>query len=87
MKKNDLKEKSTEKLESELKGIKIITGALVGILIVLFAVNLYGLIFKDKNAAFIVGIVVALALSAILPMQFNNIKKINTELKLRENIN
>jgi len=87
MKKNDLKEKSTEKLESELKGIKIITGALVGILIVLFAVNLYGLIFIDKNAAFIGGIVVTIALSSILPMQFNNIKKINTELKLRENIN
>ena len=87
MKKNDLKEKSTERLKSELKGIKIVTSALVGILTVLFAVNLYGLIWKDNNGAFIAGMAVAISLSAILPLQFGSIKKIIAELKFRENSN
>lgn len=87
VKKNELKEKPTEKLKSELKGIKTVTGALIGVLIVLFAVNLYGLILKDNNATFIAGMAVAIALSAIFPLQLSNIKKNKTELKLRENIN
>lgn len=87
MKKNELKEKPTEKLKSELTGIKIVTGVLIGVLTVLFAVNLYDLILKDNNAAFIGGMAVAIALSAIFPLQLSNNKKIRTEFKLRENIN
>lgn len=87
MKKDDLKNKPTQKLESELKTVKAITGALIGVLFVLFAVNLYGLLSKDNNAAFIAGMVVAISLSAILPLQFSTMKKIKTELKLRENNN
>jgi ABC-type Fe3+-siderophore transport system permease subunit len=83
MKKNDLKDKSTEKLNSELKVMKMITGALAGVLIVLFVVNLYGLLSKDNNTAFIGGIVVAISLGAILPLQFSNMKKIKTELNTR----
>lgn len=87
MKKDDLKNKPTQKLESELKTVKAITGALIGVLFVLFAVNLYGLLSKDNNAAFIAGMVVAISLSTILPLQFSTMKKIKTELKLRENNN
>ncbi|OUS01052.1 hypothetical protein A9Q86_09925 [Flavobacteriales bacterium 33_180_T64] len=86
MKKNELKDKPTEKLKAELNGIKIIAGALIGVLTLLFVVNLYGLIWKDNNGAFICGLVVAFSLCAILPLQFGNIKKIKTELKLRENL-
>ena len=85
MKKFDLKEKPTVRLKSELNGIKIITAALVGILTVLFAVNLYGLLSKDNNPAFIIGMAVAISLSAILPSLFSSKKKLKTELKLREN--
>ncbi len=85
MKKLALKEKPTERLKAELNGIKIITGALVVILTVLFALNLYGLLSKDNNVAFIAGMAVAISLSAILPSQFSSIIKIKTELKLREN--
>ncbi len=84
MKKNNLKEKSIVKLKAELNGLKIVAGTLVGVLIVLFAVNLYGFLSKDNNAAFIAGMGVALSLSAILPLQFSMMKKIKTELKLRE---
>ena len=87
MKINDIKAKSTEKLKSDLTGIKIITGALVIILALLFVVNLYGLFSKDNKSAFIAGIIVALALSAILPSQFSSMKKIKKELELRGNTN
>lgn len=87
MKKDNLQNKSTEKLEADLKTVKAITGALIGVLIVLFAVNLYGLFTKDKNVAFIGGMVVSISLSAILPLQFSSIKKIKTELKVRGNNN
>lgn len=87
MKTNKLKMKSTDRLSSELRGIKIITGASIGILIVLFSVNLYGLVLKDNNGAFIAGMVVAICLCTILPIQFIAMKRIKTELKLRENGN
>ena len=87
MKINKLKKKSTERLKSELNGVKIITGTLALILTVLFSVNLYGLLLKDKNTAFIAGMAVAISLSAILPSQFSSMIKIKKELKLRENSN
>jgi hypothetical protein len=85
MKKDDLKSKTSEKLESELQVIKVITGALIGVLSVLFAVTIYGLLTKEDNATFIALIVVAISCSAILPLQFNSMKKIKTELELRKN--
>jgi len=47
-----ISEKTTEKLEEELKGLKIITGALLGVLVVLFIVCIYGLLRKDDNGIF-----------------------------------
>ncbi len=87
MKKDDLKSKSYENLETELKTIKTITGALIGVLIVLFAVTIYGLITKEDNTTFIALMAVAISCSAILPVQFSSMKKIKTELKLRKNTN
>tara|TARA_B110000090_G_C12946804_1_gene279552 strand:- start:228 stop:488 length:261 start_codon:yes stop_codon:yes gene_type:complete len=85
MKEDNLKNETSEKLESELQVIKIITGALIGVLSVLFTVSIYGLITKEDNATFISLIVVAISCSAILPLQFNSMKKIKTELELRKN--
>ena len=87
MKKSKLKLKSTERLNSELRGLKIITGASTGILVVLFVVNLYGLFLKDNNGVFVVGMIVAIGLSAILPIQFIAMSRIKSELKHRENTN
>ena len=84
MKKEDLTSKTTEQLKGELKGIQTITGALTGVLIVLFAVTIYGLLALENNTVFIALIAVAVSCSAILPMQFSSMKKIKTELKLRE---
>ncbi|MEB3346890.1 redox-active disulfide protein 2 [Aquimarina gracilis] len=85
MKKNDIKSKSSEKLQSELKVIKAITGTLIGTLILLFALVFYGLFATDKKGVFIPLLMVAISCSAILPLQFISMKKIKAELDSREN--
>ena len=87
MKKDDLKSKTSEKLGSDLKTTKALTGVLAASLILLIAVNIYGLIFKDNNLTFIALMAVAVSLGALLPSQFSTMKSIKTELKLRENNN
>ena len=85
MKTEDLKQKTTEKLESELKGNKIIAWALIGVLIPLFAVTLYGLI-SNKSSSDLPLLVVAILCGAYLPILLNTIKKIKKELNSR-NVN
>lgn len=85
MKKEELKNKSDEKLESELKKTKLINGALIGILIPLFALTIYGLVTAENKSTNIALLAVAISCSAILPMQFALIKKIKTELASRTN--
>lgn len=87
MKKTDLNNKTTEKLQSELKTIKALTGVLIGSLFVLFAVSIYGLITIESKSIFIALIAVGISLIAILPLQFGNIKKIKTELDSRKAFN
>ena len=82
-----LSEKTTEKLEGELRGLKIITGALIGLLGVLLIVCIYGLLKKNDNGVFSALIVMPIALSAIIPVNFGNMKKIKTELESRNNQN
>ncbi|WP_299104120.1 hypothetical protein [uncultured Tenacibaculum sp.] len=81
-----LKEKATEKLESELKLLKVSTGLLAGILSVLFIVCIYGLLTKDKGDVFSSLVVVPIALSAILPSQYSSMKKIKEELESRSKL-
>jgi nitrate reductase NapE component len=83
MKKSDFKNKTTEKLEGELKAIKIIASMLFGVLALLLITSIYGLITQENKSTFIALLVVAISLSAILPLQFVNIKKIKDELELR----
>ena len=81
----DFKNKSTERLNSELKTLKMITGALIGVLTVLFAVTIYGLLTKENNSTFIALIAVPFSLSAIILLNFGIMKKINKELDSRSN--
>lgn len=78
-----MNDKTTETLESELKAIKIIAGALILVLTLLLAISIYGLVAKENNATFIALIAVAISCSATLPLQFINMKKIRTELSKR----
>ncbi|WP_394751060.1 redox-active disulfide protein 2 [Spongiimicrobium salis] len=80
-----LQEKTTERLEGELRGLKAINGALIGVLGALFIVCLWGLFFtEDKSGTFSALIVVPIALSAIIPLNYGNMNKIKAELKSRE---
>lgn len=83
MKNDDLKSKPTEKLESQLKMIKIVTGMLTGVLIVLYAVIFYGLIMKDDKSTFTALLAVAISCSATIPIQLSSMKKIKSELASR----
>ena len=80
----ELNEKTTEKLEGELRVLKIISGALIGVLSVLYIICVYGLLKKDDNGVFSALIVVPVALSTIIPVNYRNIKKIKAELKSRK---
>jgi len=84
MKNNGLKNRTTEKLHSDLIGIKTITVILGVTLLVLFTIVIYGLIVKDNRPTFLVLFVVVISFSAILPIQFIIIKNIRNELKLRK---
>ena len=79
--KEDLKKLSTEELEEKEKHLKVITGFFVGLLIAGLAASLYLAITEKK---FIGGLVAVLALAAVLPMNFKNIKILQEEIKSRK---
>jgi hypothetical protein len=79
--KEDLKKLSTEELEKKEKQLKGITAFFIGILIVGLAASLYLAITEKK---FTGGLVAVLALVAILPMNFKNIKILRDEINLRK---
>ena len=86
MKNNDLKNKTTEQLQSKLSVHKAISIALVIVLTLFTAISIYGLIAKDNISTFIALFAVACTSWSFLPLPFDSMKKIKTELKLRENI-
>lgn len=81
---NNLESKSIKELEGSLKAMKIISTALLVVIILLLSITIYGLLFKDNRSTFLPLLVVGLSCGGILPMQFATIKKIKTELKSRE---
>lgn len=83
MKKIDFKEKTTEKLNSELKLIKLVVGMLIGVLTVLVAICVYGILTKEDNITFIALLVAAFSSSLMIPINFINSVKIKKELKSR----
>ncbi len=86
MKNNDLKNKTTRQLRSNLSVNKAISIALVIALTLLTAISIYGLIAKDNISFFIALFAVACTSWSFLPIPFWSNKEIKTELKLRENI-
>ncbi|MEL7268994.1 MAG: redox-active disulfide protein 2 [Bacteroidota bacterium] len=86
MKNTDLQSKTEEQLKLELKGIKSVTGVLIGVLLVLFGVILYGLFNKENKTPFIALIAVVVSCGAIVPLQFIQMKKIKSELNTRKEV-
>ena len=84
MKDEELKGKSVSELESEIKKLKAISGAVLGISLVLAAITIYGMITKEDNSTDMALLVVAIACSASIPVQLSSIKKIKAELASRK---
>jgi hypothetical protein len=78
MKKKNYSEMSVEELQKTLKPLVSVTAMLAGVLTVLFIVSI--LLFEKGNYAMIV---VPIALSTIVFINFGTIKAINKELKSR----
>ncbi len=84
MKKGELKNKSTEKLQTQLKTIKLLTGILMGAMLVFFGLIIYGLTSIEDKTPFIALIAVGASLLVILGLQVINIYHIQAELELRK---
>ena len=80
MKKKNLEELNTEELLKQEKALKFITGLLIGMIIVLFALIISKSI-KDKK--FDPLIASPIALSAIIPLNLKKIKDIRSEINKR----
>jgi heme/copper-type cytochrome/quinol oxidase subunit 4 len=79
-----LKNRTTEKLQSKLYVHNTIAITLVIVLTLLTVLSIYGLIAKDNTLTFIALFAVACTSWSFLPLPFNSMKEIKTELKLRE---
>ena len=84
MKNNDLKDKTIEQLQANLRLNKAISIALIIVLTLFTATTIYGLITKENTSTFIALFAVACSCWSFLPIPFYAIKKIKTELKLRD---
>ena len=85
MKTTHFKNKTTVQLQSRLNVNKTITIVLIIVLTLFTAISIYGLIAKDDVSTFIALFAVACTSWSFLPVPFDTMKKIKTELKLREN--
>jgi len=83
MKKNDLKNKTLEELQSNLKINKLLLGTLIGGIIVLVGTSIYGLLTKGNSGTYIPSLIIALSFIMIFPIIYKNIKKTEKELKSR----
>ena len=79
-----LKNKSTEKLETELKSIKEIKLSLILIIISLYGASIYGLLNMENRPLFLAISIIGLVCISILAVQLTNIKKLKIELNKRK---
>ncbi|MBP1838853.1 hypothetical protein [Formosa algae] len=79
-----MKDKSTKKLNSELKIKKSATISLIIVLALLLCVCIYGLIAKENKSVFISLMIIPFSLSSIVFLNYRNMKKIKNELETRK---
>ncbi len=78
---NNLQNLPTEELLKKEKSLKFVTGLLMGFAIVLYAVAIFYTIKGGVGVAPL--IICGLALSALLPMRYKEIKSIREEINRR----
>ena len=71
--------KSTQQLQSKLTVINVLSGFLIGIMVLLLAVSLYNYFAKGDSSDLKPNVVVAFCMLAILLLQFRQRKAIKTE--------
>lgn len=69
-----------ESLKSKINTLKIVTGVLVGVLFVLLAICIYGLLVKEDKGVFRALITVPIVLTTIVFVNAQNIKKMKSQL-------
>jgi hypothetical protein len=74
---------STEQLQTNLRMNKAISISLIIVLSLFMAFTIYGLIAKEDTSTFIALFAIACTSWSFLPLQFEVVKKIKTELNSR----
>ncbi len=83
MKSKNLTELSAEELLKQQKSIKVVTGMLAGMLILLLVI---GIFLTFQKISFIAFVVIPIALLPIVFLNLATLKKIKQELNLRDNV-
>lgn len=83
MKSKNLTELSVEELLKQQKSIKVVTGMLAGMLILLLVI---GIFLTFQKISFIAFVVIPIALLPIVFLNLATLKKIKQELNLRDNV-
>lgn len=84
MTKNTFEAKTTEELKAIWGMLKGITIVLAVVVVLLIAVNIYGLLTKEDDSIFIALFVVAISSGGMVPLLMFSMKKIKAEITLRE---
>ena len=84
MKDDNFGNKTTERLLYYFTLIKRITIALICVIVLLVSIIVYRMVTEDDIKTYLPMFVVGVCCSGVLPIQFINMKKIKTELKLRK---
>lgn len=80
MKETGFENMTNEELRQKAKTLKVITGMLAGVLLILFVVAAYE---SYTEGAFSVVLITPIALSSIVLINYGKIKKMDAELKSR----
>ena len=80
----DLKDKPTERLRKELTTLKVITGFLIGVILLLVGLSTFRIWQGRPDATCDPEITIPLALSSIVFAELAIIRRMQGELKLRE---
>jgi len=83
MKNNDLNSKTIDQLLAKLRVNKVVSITLVVVLTLLTTSTIYGLITKEDTSTFIALFAVVCTCWSFVPFLYFSMKKIKTELKMR----
>lgn len=87
MKVNDLNNKTINQLKAKLRVNKVVSFSFLIILSLFTAFSIFGLVVKEDTSTFIALFAVSCSCWSFLPIPFNSMRKIKSELMLRDSSN